>query len=865
MIRKTASLFTVSLLLFLAIKSFAQVYYPVTHLSGAQAIGGRVVTVTPINNPSSGFSCVGPYSIGSGSPTGYMFSFSKAVDQVMVNMQSVSPNDIVSIYVNGTHYSLNSSNLGPFIPATCASGTVYIDANGDLQGNGNTQLHFFSVSIDSIRVIGPAGFSGMIFDFKFAGDTLVTIKEPMQDTLLCSLDSIKLTFTTMGRFKSNNVFTAQLSNAAGSFATPISIGTRAADTTDTIKCQIPVNTPTGTGYKLRIISTNPIDTSDINIKNIAIGNAPPANLNATANTPVCSGTTLNLTANTTGSGYNWSWAGPLSYTSNLQNPSISNVATNQSGDYIVTGRLHGCVGKDTVTVTVNQSPAAITAGSNSAICEGGTLSLTTTSGGAGATYSWAGPASYTAGVQNPLRVSTTTAHSGDYIVTATLNNCDAKDTVTVLVKPMPAVPTASNNGPLCPGDSLGLAGASTTSGVSYSWIGPSSFSSSLQNPYILNVTSSHSGVYSLTTSLSGCSTSAQTTVVIKPVPAMPTANSNSPVCAGGSLNLNANSITGGVSYNWNGPNGYVSTIQNPTINPAGLSDAGNYTVTATLNGCTSAAGNTSVIINNIASLGAYPSPNDTVCQMNPAASLVAVPFNGGSSPQFQWFKNGNLVPGATAVSYATTGITQGDTFYCRMTSTGVCAGPLVLYSPKIGLTVLQSAAPPIVNVNVSPGTLLSPWQMVTFAAVASGNSGTNPQYQWKRNGSNIIGATSSTWSANNLADNDEISCVVTSNAWCADPASVESNKTRINIKTAVHDVTASRYKLYPNPVANELTIEGESGMQVSILNLLGQELYKHVLGTSKEVINISQLTPGHYLLQLKDNDGRRSLVKLERL
>ncbi|WP_276131703.1 T9SS type A sorting domain-containing protein [Polluticoccus soli] len=860
---RTASLFFLLLIICAHVSIRAQVYYPITHLSGAQSIGNRTVTVTPVNSPPNGYSCVGPYAAGQAVNTGWMFTFSNPANYVIVEFTQIHTGEILSFYVNGSHYFLNSSM---FSSSSCGPiNTITVNSSGDIQGVGNVAVHFTNIiAIDSIRVMEPtwAG-GGSLFSFQFGGDTTVSIKEPMQDTLLCSLDSIKLAFTTMGRFKSNNVFTAQLSNAAGSFATPINIGTRSADTTDTIKCQIPVNTPTGTGYKLRIISTNPVDTSDINIKNIAIGNAPPPSLNAAANTPVCSGSTLNLTANTTGSGYNWSWAGALSYTSNVQNPSIANSTVTQSGDYIVTGRLHGCIGKDTVTVTVNQSPAAITAGSNSAVCEGGTLSLTSTSGGAGATYSWTGPATYTAGVQNPSRVSTTTAHSGDYIVTATLNNCDAKDTVTVLVKPMPAVPTATNNGPLCPGDSLGMTASSTTAGVSYNWNGPASFGSGLQNPYVLNVNSGNGGVYNVTATLNGCTSSAgNTTVIVKPTPATPMAGSNTPICAGAPLNLTANGTAGSV-YSWTGPNGFTSNQQNPAINPATLNNAGIYSVTATLNGCPSTgAGSTVVVVNNVSSIGAYPSPNDTICQLSPNASFVAVPNNGGSSPQYQWYKNGNLMTGAMGLTFPATGIANGDSFYCRMTVTGLCSAPLVLYSNKVGMTVLPPAPPATISITANPSTPLSPWQTVMFTATPGGNAGSNPTYQWKRNGSNIVGATSTTWSANNLSDNDEISCVITSSEWCTNPANVESNKIAVHIKTGINDVANTHYKVYPNPVANEMTIEGEAGMQVSILNVLGQEVYNGVIITVKDVINISQFVPGSYVVLLTGADGSRSVVKV---
>ena len=52
-----------------------------------------------------------------------------------------------------------------------------------------------------------------------------------------------------------------------------------------------------------------------------------------------------------------------------------------------------------------------------------------------------------------------------------------------------------------------------------------------------------------------------------------TATSNSPICIGNSIQLNA---TGGTNYSWTGPNGFTSTDQNPTITNATSLNSGQY-------------------------------------------------------------------------------------------------------------------------------------------------------------------------------------------------------------------------------------------------------------------------------------------------
>lgn len=84
-------------------------------------------------------------------------------------------------------------------------------------------------------------------------------------------------------------------------------------------------------------------------------------------------------------------------------------------------------------------------------------------------------------------------------------------------------------------------------------------------------------------------------VTIKPKTASPTAGSNSPVCYGATVNLTASLISGAV-YLWTGPNGFTSTLQNPTIVNAAIETGGTYSVVVTVNGCMSDAGTTLVNI-----------------------------------------------------------------------------------------------------------------------------------------------------------------------------------------------------------------------------------------------------------------------------
>lgn len=78
-------------------------------------------------------------------------------------------------------------------------------------------------------------------------------------------------FTSTGTFTAGNIYTAQLSNASGSFAAPTSIGTlNSTSNSGTINITIPAGTATGAGYRIRVVSSTPVTTGTDNGSNISI-------------------------------------------------------------------------------------------------------------------------------------------------------------------------------------------------------------------------------------------------------------------------------------------------------------------------------------------------------------------------------------------------------------------------------------------------------------------------------------------------------------------------------------------------------------------------------------------------------------------
>jgi len=238
-----------------------------------------------------------------------------------------------------------------------------------------------------------------------------------------------------------------------------------------------------------------------------------------------------------------------------------------------------------------------TVSSNSPVCSGNPITLSASSV-LGATYSWTGPNGFVSSSRTPTISNAVLADTGIYSVTATSGGVTSNaGTIRIVVNTTPPAPTPTSNTPVCSGSTLNLMTAAL-SNTTYNWTGPNSFSSSLQNPTIANVTTAAAGTYSLTLTVAGCTGSAGTnTVNVNLTPAAPNPTSNSPLCSGSTLSLITSALAG-ATYNWTGPNTFTSSLRNPNITNAPLTDAGTYSLTETVAGCTGAAGTTIVVIHD---------------------------------------------------------------------------------------------------------------------------------------------------------------------------------------------------------------------------------------------------------------------------
>lgn len=254
-------------------------------------------------------------------------------------------------------------------------------------------------------------------------------------------------------------------------------------------------------YSLIVTGAN--SCSIIASTNVII-NSLPISTASVSNT--CVGNTLSLTSS---GGNVYLWAGPNSFTSTNQNPSINNVSLSYSGIYIVTvTNSNNCVNSATVSATVDPAPLASASATN--VCVGKILNLTSSGGNS---YLWNGPNGFTNTNQNITIDPAALINSGIYTVVVSNNNCSNTATVNVSIDPLPNVTANANNLNLCADSSCFFY---ANGGSNYSWTGPSGYSSIAQNPVIPNLSESNEGLYSVSAvDTKGCSNSSSIYITIE--------------------------------------------------------------------------------------------------------------------------------------------------------------------------------------------------------------------------------------------------------------------------------------------------------------------------------------------------------------
>lgn len=407
----------------------------------------------------------------------------------------------------------------------------------------------------------------------------------------CPGASFSVAFTPSGTFNSGNSFSVQLSNSSGSFASPTVIGTGASSP---ISATIPANAATGSGYLIRVVSSNP----GVNSASSPAISISALIVNAGGDQAICADASpINLSGTPAGG----TWSGTGVNASGTFTPGTS-IVGNQTLTYSYTNA--GCSGSDQVLITVKALPT-VNAGSNATVCSNAAAINLTGFSPAGGT--WSGNGVSASGVFTP-----SAALTGTQILTytATSNGCSNSDTRTITVT-APVTVSAGLDQALCSNAaSINLVG-SPSGGT---WSGSGVTSAGVFTPSGALV-----GVRTLTYSISGtCPGTDEVEITVNAVPTVNPGISQLFCRNDGLYPIIQGSPAGG---DWSG-----SGVSGNTFDPASANIGANtLTYTVSQNGCTGSATTTfNVTANPAPSAGS----GQIVCENGSPFNLTGTPAGG---------------------------------------------------------------------------------------------------------------------------------------------------------------------------------------------------------------------------------------------
>jgi len=523
------------------------------------------------------------------------------------------------------------------------------------------------------------------------------------------------TYTSFSWLGPNN-FSASIEDPAPFQAFPLTVGVYTVTVTDDAGCTATATTT------------------------VAVSGSSAPTISAMNNGPLCAGVNLGLSSipsGGTGTYSQFKWAGPNNYNSSQKNPVGFPVTLVATGTYTVTVTDNaGCTATGTTAVQVNALPA-IAVMSNSPLCVGGTVMLSSTpSGGSGGgyTFTWAGPNGFMPAQEDPAGFPAITNATGTYSVTVTDGlGCTATGTTAVSVNGLPTI-TAMLLSPVCTGGSVALSSSPAGGSVPYAaflWSGPNGFNAMVEDPAAFPVIPAVAGAYTVTvTDQAGCTATAGLSVVVHPVPVI-TAMNSGPVCQGANLTLSSTASAGSGIFSlfqWTGPDNYVASIEDPAAFSTTSSSAGVYQVKVTdSEGCTATA-TTTVMINTKPTITA--GSNSPVCaganidlKSNPAGGSGTYSTFSWSGPSYTASQQNP--PGFTA------SLTSTGTYRITVTDNAGCTA-----TASTSVAVSSNPAPAITAMSNSP---VCGGANIVLTSTPSGGSGVFSQFKWS--GPNAYAAT----------------------------------------------------------------------------------------------------------------------------
>lgn len=263
--------------------------------------------------------------------------------------------------------------------------------------------------------------------------------------------------------------------------------------------------------------------------------------------------------------------------------------------------------------------------------------------------------------------------------------------------------------------------------------------------------------------------------------------------------------------------------------------------------------------NTIPRININTHPPIVLCSGTPIRFVTNI-TGGGYQPDYQWYKNGILLPGETDSTYRDSALVNGDTLMVALYSKAGCPVTQPTFSNHAGVTVYP-------NLPASVGLIATPDSItggpVAFKALPV-NGGPNPHYQWFRNTLAVGFDTSDTYIANDLREGEFVSVMMESRERCPQPALSWSQELIVrNGKLSLGVASLQRHiRVYPNPAREQVIIEGASGWQAVLRDAVGRTYRTCSISSGFQHLDIAGLPSGVYLLELRDGPGQRTVYRV---
>ena len=488
-----------------------------------------------------------------------------------------------------------------------------------------------------------------------------------------------------------------------------------------------------------------------------------------------------------------------------------------------------------ITMTVNPilTPAISVAATATTICAGTSVTFTSTptNGGTAPVYQWKLNGTNISGATTAIYTSSSLADNDIVSCVLTSNEtCLTTPTattndITMTVNPIltPAISVAASATTICAGTSVTFTATPTNGGTApvYQWkLNGTNISGATTAIYTSSSLADNDIVSCVLTSNETClttpmATTNDITMTVNPIltPAISVAATATTICAGTSVTFTSTPTNGGTApvYQWklNGTNISGATTAIYTSSSLADNDIVSCVLTSNETCLTTPMATTNDItmtVNPILTPAISVAATATTICAGTSVTFTSTPTNGGTAPVYQWKLNGTNISGATTAIYTSSSLADNDIVSCVLTSNETCLTTPMATTNDITMTV-NPILTPAISVAATATTICA-GTSVTFTSTPT-NGGTAPVYQWKLNGTNISGATTAIYTSSSLADNDIVSCVLTSNETCLTTPTATTNDITMTVGiVSISNQPADASILQSNPVVFSVSANG---------------------------------------------------------